>query len=190
MALNPMSRVHKEEEEAPPSSTTFRTYAGSNGNAVYNAGLGMRIVVEAGTNLVLTHLGAFSAGGAVPGAGVTKTVDVADITAPTTILATVGITSADSAYSDATNNIVLKPITPITLGPGTYAIWSYKSGGTDPIYAYDQPVPGSTPVNNAITGVTQTGGDWFSGSTIMPTGAGGAGVWYGGSTWAGYTIDA
>jgi hypothetical protein len=173
-----------------PTAITYRTYAGSLANVSYNNSLGFRIIVATGKKLVLKKLGLFSVSGAVPGSGITATVSVANVSAPSTILASVNITNADTGASDAANNMLLKAITDVELPAGTYGIWSVRSGGSELVYAWDQAPAGSNPTVNAITGISQDTGDWFDGSTGLPQSGGELSRIYGGPTFEGYTIDA
>lgn len=187
MSLSAMSRRNQAAGGAPPSSTTFRTYAGVGSTTTFNTPLGMRITVASGKKLIITHLGCYAADGALPASGVNVVTRVAASTATSTILATATFTSADTADLDATNRIILKSITPVELAAGTYGIWTYRESGSYRVYSSD----GGTKlaVHNSITGVTMSSNGYYNlSNNDYPNDA--TGDEYGGSTWAGYTIDA
>lgn len=188
MTLNAMRRA--VQASAGPTSTTFRTYNGSNSNdsGGFTLSLGFKFTVASGKTLTMTAIGAYAADGAAPPSGITVTAKVATIADPTTILASATFTDSDYGTLDATNRTMLKTVS-ASLAAGDYIIWTYGYGSAYKCYASDGSSPaGSTPVNDGITSVTRdASNDRYNGGATDAPASTNAGVQYGGPTFAGYT---
>jgi hypothetical protein len=187
MALSAMSRRHQTVAPPPPSSIVFRTYAGTLPITNFNFSLGMHITIATGKKLILTHLGTFAPEGLMPASGVNVVTKVARFDAQSTILAEMTFTSADTAFLDATNRTIIKPLaSPIEVAAGVLGIWTYRESGFYAVYS-----SASGPhlaVNYSIAGITVGATDYYDiGGNNFPSGT--TIDQYGGSTWAGYTVD-
>lgn len=181
-----------------PSSSLFRTYAGSNGGDTggWSTALGFKFTVASGKTLYVTGLGCFASGasfggGEAPPAGTTITASIASVADPTTILATVTFDSSSYGTLDTATRTLMKAVA-VTLGPGDYYIWTWGYGASGyRCHATDsaQP-PGTAPVSDGISGVTrEADGDYYGFGTGAATNKHpSASIRYGGPTFEGYTV--
>lgn len=156
--------------------TTFRTYNGSNANHNFGASIGIYFTVAAGKSVRVTELGAFASGGVGVPAGVTITVSLVNRASSTTLLAQTTFTNASQGTVDATNRVMTKSVTPVTLPAGDYCVWAYGYGATYQAYNSSQTTPGSSPVTSTLGGVITLGNDYYklAGAVTMPDQDGGA----------------